>query len=168
MKYQAIIISPEQLMKPREEFETLLCKPLFAQQIIGIIFDEAHCIATGGEFRPEYRELEHLCYILPCYIPFMLASAMLTVDNLAHVKRLLHMCSDKLLTIQMSVDHANIKLYLSFLIPDSWKDGDLVPPKFLIFFDNIQDSIAVAKTIQKQLPSALHHRIKWFNSDMTT
>ncbi|KAG2360606.1 hypothetical protein BDR07DRAFT_1246796, partial [Suillus spraguei] len=36
------------------------------------------------------------------------------------------------------------------------------------FFDNIQDSIAAAKTIQKRLPSALRHRIKWFNSDMTT
>ncbi|KAG1880052.1 P-loop containing nucleoside triphosphate hydrolase protein, partial [Suillus subluteus] len=36
------------------------------------------------------------------------------------------------------------------------------------FFDNIQDYIAAAKTIQKRLPSALCHRIKWFNSDMTT
>ncbi|KAG1883644.1 P-loop containing nucleoside triphosphate hydrolase protein [Suillus subluteus] len=186
MKYWAVIVSPEQLMKPGGEFETLLRKPLFVQQIIGIIFDEAHCIATWGEFHLEYRELERLRYILPCYvfrnnIPFMLASAMLTVDNLAHVKRLLHMHSDKLLTIQTSVNHANIKLCvrkimyslslyqdLTFLIPDGWKDGDPVPPKFLIFFDDIQDSIVVAKTIQKQLPSALHHRIKWFNSDMTT
>ncbi|KAG2140002.1 hypothetical protein BD769DRAFT_1350390 [Suillus cothurnatus] len=91
------------------------------------------------------------------------------------------MCSDKLLTIQTSVNCANIKLCvrkimyslssyqdLSFLIPNSWKDGDPIPPKFLIFFDDIQDSIAAAKTIQKRLPSVLHHKIKWFNSDMTT
>lgn len=181
MKYRAVIVSPEQLMKPGGEFEKLLRKPLFAQQIIGVVFDEAHCIATWGEFHPEYKELERLRYILPCYIPFMLASATLTVDNLAHVKRLLHICSNKLLTIQTSVDRANIKLCickimyslssyqdLSFLIPDGWKDGDPAPPKFLIFFDDIQDSIAAAKTIQKRLPSALRHRIKWFNSDMTT
>jgi hypothetical protein len=92
----------------------------------------------------------------------MLASATLTVDNLTHVKWLLHMHSDKLLTIQTSVDCANIKLCvrkimyslssyqdLSFLIPDGWKDGDPIPPKFLIFFDDIQDSIPAAKTIQK-------------------
>ncbi|KAG1798864.1 P-loop containing nucleoside triphosphate hydrolase protein, partial [Suillus plorans] len=90
MKYRAVIVSPEQLMKPGGEFEKLLRKPLFAQQIIGVVFDEAHCIATWGEFRPEYKELERLRYILPCYVPFMLASATLTVDNLAHVKRLLH------------------------------------------------------------------------------
>ncbi|KAG1837971.1 hypothetical protein DFJ58DRAFT_718801 [Suillus subalutaceus] len=162
MKYQGVIISPEQLMKPGGEFKKLLCKPLFTQQIIGIIFDEVHCIATWGEFHPEYRELECLWYILPRYIPFMLASATLTVDNLTHVKRLLHMYSDKLLTIQTSVDHANIKLCihkimyslssyqdLLFLIPDGWKDGDPAPPKFLIFFDDIQDSIAAAKTIQR-------------------
>ncbi|KAG1766132.1 hypothetical protein EV702DRAFT_1272018, partial [Suillus placidus] len=58
MKYRAVIVSPEQLMKPGGEFEKLLRKPLFAQQIIGIIFDEAHCIATWGDFRPEYKELE--------------------------------------------------------------------------------------------------------------
>ncbi|KAG1724793.1 hypothetical protein EDB19DRAFT_1644382 [Suillus lakei] len=57
---------------------------------------------------------------------------------------------------------------LSFLIPDGWKDGDPAPPKFLIFFDDIQDSIVAAKSIQKRLPPALHHKIKWFNSDMTT
>ncbi|KAG1762510.1 P-loop containing nucleoside triphosphate hydrolase protein [Suillus placidus] len=181
MKYRAVIVSPEQLMKPGGEFEKLLRKPLFAQQIIGIIFDEAHCIATWGDFRPEYKELERLRYILPCYVPFMLASATLTEDNLTHVKRLLHMRSDKLLTIQTSVDRANIKLCvrkimysltsyqdLSFLIPDGWKDGDPAPPKFLVFFDDIQDSIAAAKSIQKRLPSALRHKIKWFNSDMTT
>ncbi|KAG0704809.1 hypothetical protein DFH29DRAFT_981291 [Suillus ampliporus] len=151
MKYRAVIISPEQLMKPGGEFEKLLCKPLFAQQIIGIIFNEAHCIMTWGEFHPEYKELERLRYILPCYVPFMLASATLTVDNLAHVKWLLHVHSDtKLLTIQTSVNHANIRLCirkimyslssyqdLSFLIPNGWKDGDPLPPKFLIFFDDI-------------------------------
>jgi superfamily II DNA helicase RecQ len=50
MKYRAVIVSPEQLMKPGGEFEKLLRKPLFAQQIIGIIFDEAHCIATWANF----------------------------------------------------------------------------------------------------------------------
>jgi hypothetical protein len=36
LKYQAVIISLEQLMKPGGEFEKILRKPLFAQHIIGI------------------------------------------------------------------------------------------------------------------------------------
>jgi hypothetical protein len=136
---------------------------------------------TWGDFCPEYKELEQLRYILPCYVPFMLASATLTTDNLTQVKRLLHVRSEKLLTVQTSVDCANIKLCvckiehslssyqdLSFLIPDGWKDNNPPPPKFLIFFDDIQDSTSAAKTLQKRVPPALQHKIKWFNSDMTT
>ncbi|KAG1731094.1 uncharacterized protein EDB91DRAFT_1059037 [Suillus paluster] len=68
----------------------------------------------------------------------------------------------KLLAFHTSVNHINIKLCvrkimyslssyqdLAFLIPNGWKDGNQLPPKFLIFFDDIQDSIAVAKKIQK-------------------
>ncbi|KIJ10663.1 hypothetical protein PAXINDRAFT_85716, partial [Paxillus involutus ATCC 200175] len=59
-KYRTIIVSPEQLMKPRGEFEKLLRKPEFASHIVGFVFDEAHCITSWGEFRPEYRELQRL------------------------------------------------------------------------------------------------------------
>ncbi|KAI6144555.1 hypothetical protein BKA82DRAFT_3948825, partial [Pisolithus tinctorius] len=59
---------------------------------------------------------------------------------------------------------------LMFLVPRSWIVGDLDPasPKFLVFFDDIQDTIAATKTLQKCLPPEVHHKIKWFNSDMTT
>ncbi|KAI6163847.1 hypothetical protein EDD17DRAFT_1438004, partial [Pisolithus thermaeus] len=57
---------------------------------------------------------------------------------------------------------------LFFLVPKGWMTGDLAPPKFLVFFDDIQDAIAATKILQKCLPSEVHHRIKWFNSDMTT
>ncbi|KAG2072887.1 hypothetical protein BDR04DRAFT_1012452, partial [Suillus decipiens] len=82
MHYCAIITSPEQLVKAGGEFEKLLWKPIFASQIMGFVFDEAHCITSWGEFCTEYKELEHLWYILPCYVPFMIALAMLTPDTL--------------------------------------------------------------------------------------
>ncbi|KAG2341217.1 hypothetical protein BDR05DRAFT_888523, partial [Suillus weaverae] len=63
-------------------FEKLLQKPTFALQIMGFVFDEAHCITSWGEFCNDYKELECLWYILPCYIPFMIASATLTPDTL--------------------------------------------------------------------------------------
>jgi superfamily II DNA helicase RecQ len=97
-------------MKPGGEFEKLLRKREFASDIIGIVFDEAHCITSWGDFRPEYKELQRLRYILPCYVPFMMASATLTPIDLSHGKRLLHMRSENLVTVRTSIDHSNVKL----------------------------------------------------------
>ncbi|EGO02085.1 hypothetical protein SERLA73DRAFT_151081 [Serpula lacrymans var. lacrymans S7.3] len=57
---------------------------------------------------------------------------------------------------------------LAFVVSDGWKMGDPPPEKFLIFFDNIQDSINAAKYLHNQLPPELQHKIVWFNSDMST
>ncbi|KIK92366.1 hypothetical protein PAXRUDRAFT_147506 [Paxillus rubicundulus Ve08.2h10] len=91
------------------------------------------------------------------------------------------MHTENLLTIHTSTDHPNIRLCawkikytlslyadLGFLIPLDWKHSDPLPPKFLIFFDNIQDTIGVARYLQSQLPLELCDKIRWFNSDMTT
>ncbi|KAG6807358.1 hypothetical protein H0H92_007873 [Tricholoma furcatifolium] len=65
LHYQAIVISPEQLMKPDGGFERLARNRVFIERVISIILDEAQCISAWGAFRPEYRE-----------IPIMLASAL--------------------------------------------------------------------------------------------
>ncbi|KAG1723959.1 P-loop containing nucleoside triphosphate hydrolase protein [Suillus lakei] len=127
---------------------------LFSSCIISIIIDEAHCLTDWGEFRPEYKELGCLHYILPPAVPIMITSATLTKHTLSNAVHLLHMRADKLTTIRRSMDQPNIKLGvkkiihalhsyidLAFLIPAGWKRGDQPPPKFLIFFDDIQDAI---------------------------
>jgi superfamily II DNA helicase RecQ len=179
--YRAIITSPEQLMKPGGEFEKLLRNVNFASKLIGIIFDEAHCIVTWGAFRAEYKELERLRYILPCQVPFMVASATLTSDALRDIRRLLHIRPENLATIHVSTDRPNIKIGvrkikysltsyadLAFLIPAGIKLDDPPPPKFLVFFDSIQDGINAAKYLRARLPPDLRDKVKWFNSDMTT
>ncbi|KAG1846519.1 hypothetical protein C8R48DRAFT_616377, partial [Suillus tomentosus] len=161
-KYLAVIVSPAQLIKPGGEFEKLLHKQEFTSDIMGIVFDEAHCITSYEDFCPEYKELQRLRYILPCYVPFMMVSATLTLIDLSHGKRLLHMRSENFVTIQTSIDRSNIKLCvwkikysllsyqdLAFLMPNGWSNNDPIPPKFLIFFNNIQDTIAAAKILQK-------------------
>ncbi|KAI6130826.1 hypothetical protein EV401DRAFT_1850951, partial [Pisolithus croceorrhizus] len=57
VKYQVVVISPEQIMKPDGGFERLLKSLLFTQQIISIIIDKAHCLTDWGEFWLEYKEL---------------------------------------------------------------------------------------------------------------
>ncbi|KAG2344204.1 hypothetical protein BDR05DRAFT_882778 [Suillus weaverae] len=46
LKYQAVPVSPEQIMKLNGEFERLLKEDLFSSQIISIIIDEAHCLTN--------------------------------------------------------------------------------------------------------------------------
>src|SRR5258705_1038613 len=110
LEYRAVIISPEQLMKPRGEIEKLLTNVEFTSHIIGFVFDEAHCIASWGEFRPEYRELQRLRYIISRRAPYMIASATLTPELLCEVKKLLHLRSENLLTIHTSTDRPNLAL----------------------------------------------------------
>ncbi|KIM55781.1 hypothetical protein SCLCIDRAFT_133998, partial [Scleroderma citrinum Foug A] len=179
--YRAIIVSPEQLMKPNGDFEKRLKCSLFTARIISIVIDEAHCLTNWGEFRPEYKELQQLHYILPDTIPIMIASAMLTRDTLSDVCQLLHMHPDKTITIWHSSDRPNIKIGvrkikhtlnsyadLAFLIPAGWKVGDPLPPKFLIFFNNIQDAINAARYLRSHLPPEMRDMVKWFNADMST
>ncbi|KIK77124.1 hypothetical protein PAXRUDRAFT_17707 [Paxillus rubicundulus Ve08.2h10] len=152
--YRALVVSPEQLMKLDGEFERMLKDPLFALRVVSVIIDKAHCLTEWGEFRPEYKELGRLQYIHPTTIPLMITSAMLANDVLLTTIRLLHMHPDKMTVICHSTDCPNIKIGvrkikyalnsfagLAFLIPEGWKPGDPPLPKFLILFDDIQDTI---------------------------
>ncbi|KIJ14137.1 hypothetical protein PAXINDRAFT_79849, partial [Paxillus involutus ATCC 200175] len=155
--YRVVVISLEQVMKPDGEFEKLLKNPLFALWIISIVIDEAHCLTDWGEFRPEYRELGRLCYVLPSNVPLLVTSATLTKSTIGDMTCLLHMHADKMVVVRRSSDRPNIKIGvkkikyalnsfadLAFLIPAGFKLGNPPPPKFLIFFNNIADSISAA------------------------
>ncbi|KIM71289.1 hypothetical protein PILCRDRAFT_82953 [Piloderma croceum F 1598] len=60
---------------------------------------------------------------------------------------------------------ANSYLDLAFLIPKHPPPGWQCP-KFLIFFDDIAESIVVANFLPKRLPPKLCDKIVWFNADM--
>ncbi|KAG1880832.1 P-loop containing nucleoside triphosphate hydrolase protein [Suillus subluteus] len=150
LKYRAVPVSPEQIMKPNGEFEKLLKNDLFVTQIISVIIDEVHCLTDWGEFRPEYEELGRLCYILPSIIPIMIASATLTKYTLTNA----------LTAIRRSTGSPKHKDWVG------WKREDGPPPKFLIFFDDIQDAINATRSLRKRLPSEFSNKIKWFNSEM--
>ncbi|EGN96435.1 hypothetical protein SERLA73DRAFT_58814 [Serpula lacrymans var. lacrymans S7.3] len=173
MMYRAIIINPKQMMKAGGEFEKILQDPLFNSHLISVVFNKACCITKWGNFRPEYQELGCLWYILPSHIPFLVMLATLPPDTLKSVSRLLHLRSDKLITIHHSTDRPNIAIRvckiqyplhtyadLGFFIPDGWKPSNPPLIKFLIFFDNIQDVIGATIYLQSHLPSEVQNKIK--------
>ncbi|KAI5992685.1 P-loop containing nucleoside triphosphate hydrolase protein [Pisolithus albus] len=180
-RYRVIVISPEQILRPGGGFEKLLKSPLFVSRIISIVIDEAHCLTDWGEFRPEYRELGRLRYVLPRSVPLLVTSATITKAMDRDITHLLHMCPSRTVTVRRSSDRPNIKIGvkkikyalnsfadLTFLIPPGLQVDDPPPPKFLIFFDDIADSINAACVLCRRLPSELKEKIRWFNADMST
>lgn len=115
--------------------------------------------------------------MIPDTIPYLVPSATLPQHILADVMKILRMNTDKTVFIRRSNDRPNVYITvrrirhslksfrdLDFLIPK--KPGDRMP-KFLVFFDNIADSIAALKALRSRLPAELKDKIVWFNSDMT-
>ena len=168
-------------MKLDQEFEQLLKNLLFMSQLISIVIDEAHCLTDWGEFCPEYRELGRLRYILPSTLPLLVVSATITKSTMNDITRLLHMQKDRTVVYHWSSDHPNVKIGvrkikyalssftdLMFLILAGFKVGDPPPPKFLVFFNNIPDSIKVVAALRQRLPPKLRDKIKWFNANMSS
>ncbi|KAF8549004.1 hypothetical protein OG21DRAFT_1478995 [Imleria badia] len=176
LKYRVIVISPEQMMKPEGEFEKILKDVQFSSHILSIVIDEAHCLTDWGDFRPEYRELGRLRFVLPG-VTLLVVSATLTKRALSDVMGHLRMHVGKTIVLRRSSDRPNIKIGirqikyalssfadLAFLVPAGYKESDPPLPKFLVFFDNISDSIAAARFLRRCLPGALKDAIKWRRS----
>ena len=96
LKYQAVVINPEQLMKVDGGFEKLVKTSHFTDNLISVIFDEAHCISVWGAFCPEYKDVRHLCFMLPHHIPILITLVTLPPLVLDDVKSILQLRNDKL------------------------------------------------------------------------
>jgi superfamily II DNA helicase RecQ len=94
-KYRVIVANPEVLLKSGGGFEKLWKNPMFVSHIISIVWDEAHCISSWGDFRPEYKEAGRLRYLLPCHIPYYVVSATLPSPILSDVMTTLQMQASK-------------------------------------------------------------------------
>ncbi|KLO16401.1 P-loop containing nucleoside triphosphate hydrolase protein [Schizopora paradoxa] len=178
-KYRVVVVNPEMLMKSRGDFEKLWDDKNFTSKLITVACDEAHCITSWGGFRSQYRELGQLQYYLP-HVPFYITSATLSFRILADIEKVLHLRKDNTVYFHRSNDRSNVFLGvrplnhtaksfkdLDFLIPKGWKPGDPIPPKFLIFFDNIKECEKAAKHLRRRLPKEYRDKIKWFHATMS-
>lgn len=168
----------ETLMKDGGGFEKLWKVSAFTSRIISIIWDEAHCVSHWGDFRPEYKDAGRLRYLLPDNTVFFITSATLPLHVLDDVKKILrvsksytfHRSNDRpnvYLTVRQLKYPQNSFLDLAFLIPDGWQPGRAPPPKFLVFFDNIAESVEAVKFLRSRLPHTHRGMVKWFNADMS-
>lgn len=167
-------------MKENGGFDRLWKNKQFMSQIISIIWDKAHCVSKWGDFHPEYKFAGHLWYLIPASISYFTTSATLppaVLDDISDIMRL----RKKMFTIHRSNDRSNVYLVvrefqypmssyldLAFLVPDN-TEPDWKPPKFLVFFDDISESVAAAKFLKSHLPPHLWNTLKivWFNAEMT-
>lgn len=180
MKHRVVATNIETFRRDGGGFEKLWRSPEFVQKVISIIWDEGHCVSKWADIRPEYKDIERLRYLLPKNIPFYITSATLPPIVLQDVMDILHVRPNKVEIIRRSNDRPNVHLVvrkmvhpansfldLAWLIPENLPSG-WKPPKFLIFFDSIAESISAAKFLRGRLPFDRRHLIKWFNADMSS
>jgi superfamily II DNA helicase RecQ len=179
LHYQVVITSPEQLMKAGGPWQRLLRSSHFSSMIISIIFDEGRCIITWGNFRNDYGLVGRLPILLPSGTPIVIADATLPPTIFNDVKEILHFRKSDLLVFCESCDRPDISILvrpvlstlatfrdLDFVLRD-WKDGDAPPPKFLIFFDSINESVKASKHLKSLLPKQYHDKVNWYHSEMS-
>ncbi|KAI0632073.1 P-loop containing nucleoside triphosphate hydrolase protein [Trametes polyzona] len=179
MAHGVVILNPETAFKNKLSYQWLWRNSSFTSRLISVVWDEAHCIATWGSFRPSLAESGRLRNLLSLKVPYLLPSATFPDPLCGQVLNIVQARKDRLLRLQRSNDRPNILLTvrkiryplvsyrdLDFLIPDNCMAQTRIP-SFVIFFDSIEDSIAAAEALRKRLPRERSDKLVWFNSDNT-
>lgn len=161
-------------------FERLWKNNEFTSRLISVIFDEAHCVSIWKSFRPDYKHIGQLRYLLP-HTPFYLASATFPDEIRHEVMSTLQIQSNRCSLIQLSNDRPNIHLEvrkirhkqsafddLNFLIPPTSEraSGDSIP-KFLVFFDDIDECVRAADHLRARLHPNERESVHWFHAQMS-
>ncbi|KIP02702.1 hypothetical protein PHLGIDRAFT_78720, partial [Phlebiopsis gigantea 11061_1 CR5-6] len=177
-RYQVIVVNPEIAFGYKSPFEEVWKDEKFAKSLTVVVFDEAHCVSSWGDWRPHYKYADRLRTLLPS-IPFLLLSATLPRHVRNDVLDILQVKPSQAHEVRLSNDRPNVYLSvrriehaltsykdLDFLIPRDWKPGVKIP-KFVIFFDSIADAIDAADYLRTRLPPEHRDKLVWFNSNNT-
>ncbi|KAL1749599.1 P-loop containing nucleoside triphosphate hydrolase protein [Schizophyllum commune] len=177
LKYRVIVTNVEIAKRTKGEFEKLWRDRKWTAHLLCIVWDEAHCISQWADFRAEYKDGGRIRQLIGTHVPFYLTSATLPKAVLADVFQNLNIRASDVDVIHRSNDRPNIHLVVRRMQhgASSYRDLDFVlpapgctPPKFVIFFDSIRESVEAIKYLWSRLPESCRDRIKWFNSHMTS
>jgi hypothetical protein len=176
LRYQVVITSPEQLIKQGGPWQKLLGSTHFSLMIISIIFDKGH---TWANFHIDYGLVGCLHILLPPGTPIVIADAMLPPNIFEDLKEVLHFQKLELVVFRESCNQLDISILIRLMLNTlssfrdldlvlcDWKDGDVPPPKFLIFLDSINESVKATMHLKSLLLKQYYNKVNWFNSEMS-
>lgn len=172
-------MNPEEAFKRKGGFASVWSCREFTSRLVSVVWDEAHCVKSWASFRRDYADAGRLRNKLPT-VPYLMPSATLPDSLMNSVLDTLRVQRSRLKVFRYSNDRPNVFLTvrrmqhsaasfrdLDFLIPEGWKAGDRIP-KFLVFFDSIDDSIQAADILRRRLDAPDKFKVLCFNSDVTT
>ncbi|KAI0072890.1 P-loop containing nucleoside triphosphate hydrolase protein [Panus rudis PR-1116 ss-1] len=150
-KYQVILVSPE-MLQSRGFINKILRTQSFAQRVLSIFVDEAHCISHwGANFRKKYGTLGITRAFIPRNVPVMAVTATLTAKVHRDIQSKLHFPKSGSLFLNVGNDRSNVSLVtracehpissfadLDFVIPATVSSRDDIP-KTYIYVDNIDE-----------------------------
>ncbi|KAK0495075.1 P-loop containing nucleoside triphosphate hydrolase protein [Armillaria luteobubalina] len=178
-QYRVVMFSPE-IIDQDSRFDALIKSRKFTDNLINIVFDEAHCIKEwGSSFRQAYSKLGHLRHLMPRRVPYHLGTATMPPSLLGQLKKDLRMNDDTVI-LRLNTDRPNIFFRvrpmeypinsyhdLSFLIPNDLDPDGPFPLKFLVFFNSRNEAEQGARFLRSRLPPTLRDKVKWVHSGMT-
>ncbi|KAI0697949.1 P-loop containing nucleoside triphosphate hydrolase protein, partial [Cerioporus squamosus] len=149
-KYRVVLISPEMLQSPAF-INRVLRKPQFAQRILSVVIDEAHCISHwGAGFRKKYSSLGIIRAFLPRGTPIIAVTATLTARVRRDLHRVLHFPPTGSRFINLGNDRSNVSIVvracehpqnsyadLDFILPQSISSPADIPKTYL-YVDDIR------------------------------
>lgn len=148
-EYQIVFLSPE-MMQSRRFISKVLQRPGFAQRVLCLAVDEAHCVSRWGDsFRKQYGTLGNIRAFLPRSTPVIAVSATLSPRVRKDVLSRLHF-SDDYVAIDVGNDRPNVSLVVrtmkhalntfkdtAFVVPKNYTEPSKIL-KTLVYVDNIE------------------------------
>ncbi|KAI0074175.1 P-loop containing nucleoside triphosphate hydrolase protein [Panus rudis PR-1116 ss-1] len=170
-EYQILLISPE-MMQSRSFMNRVLRNSKFANRVLSMVVDEAHCISHwGADFRKKYGTLDVVRAFLPRSTSVVAMTATLTARTRRDIHTKLQFVKGTSRFINVGNDRPNVSMVvrscehplntyadLDFVIPTSINSADDIP-KTWIYADNISTGTAIIEhlreVLQKQHPTLL-------------
>ncbi|KAG9123670.1 hypothetical protein FRC07_014322 [Ceratobasidium sp. 392] len=165
-EYRVLLISPESLLSPRF-IERVLSLPEFANRVLSVVIDEAHCVSLyGAGFRKEYGRLPVVRTFLPQGVPFVGLSVTLTPKVLRDLEKRLELQANYHF-INEGNDRLNVTLICrrcihplkslldsAFVIPSNTRVPSDIDKTFF-YVDNVEGGTKAVDFLTSRLPEHL-------------